>query len=76
MTNEQEERFWDAAEVEYKLTATVNGIVAGTISDYDPDVLIGQVRHLEEKVAELTHDLAESAYADSIDEAMERANAV
>lgn len=56
---------YENSEIRYELVATVNGEVAGSISDYDPNVVIQQIPRLEGEVAQLiqsnAQDKAESA---------------
>ena len=53
MKNEGFDDWAPDQEIEYILTAKVNGEVAFKATDYDPQVITGQVRHAEEQVAQL-----------------------
>lgn len=47
------EQEFENSDIRYELVATVNGEVAGKISDYDPQVIASKVDWLEGEVAQL-----------------------
>ncbi len=58
---------FDNSDIRYELRATVNGELAGKISDYDLDTVIAKSHQLEGEVAQLV----ESNLQDKIDNARE-----
>ncbi len=54
------EKEFENSDIRYELVATVNGEVAGKISDYDPQVIASKIDVLEGEVAQLVQSNIQS----------------